>query len=252
MRSVVGADACRTGWVVVRLVDGQVEDVEVVDELDAATPGCAAIGVDIPIGLIDGPRRDADVAARRLLPGRASSVFGAPPRAVVDAWRRGELSDHASASALAVERTGLGLSQQAWRIVPSIAEVDALAAGLVAAGTPPALLEVHPELAFAAIVGAPLPRKRSWPGLTTRRAVLERHGIVLPDRFPGDDRAAPDDVLDAAVCAWVADGSAIGAPLLSVPDDTAQRDHGRPIVITARIAPSPSRPGPHGSGGPLG
>jgi hypothetical protein len=84
-----------------------------------------------------------------------------------------------------------------------MAEVEALAAE-------GELTEVHPELAFATVAGEPLPRKRSWPGLRLRREVLEGSGIDLPARFPGDT-APPDDVVDAAVCAWVADGLAIGA-----------------------------------------
>lgn len=250
---VLGADACRAGWVVVRLAGGVVVDVDVVAALapllspaDPAAP--LAIGVDIPIGLTDEPRRDADVAARKHLPGRASSVFAAPPRAVVDAWHEGRLASHAEASALAMAVTGLGLSQQAWRLVPRIAEVDALVGSrrrgmdaevAVAEGLDAevAVLEVHPELAFARVAGAPLPRKRSWPGVTTRRALLERLGLVLPDRFPGDNDAAPDDVLDAAICAWVAAAwapSAVGTHRVTVPSHTAQVDHGTPIVIHAR------------------
>jgi len=57
---------------------------------------------------------------------------------------------------------------------------------------------------------------------------------VLPTRFEGDTRAAPDDVVDAAVCAWVVDGFACGAPMRRVPEDGSQTAHGRPIVITAR------------------
>ena len=255
-RVVLGADVCAAGWVVVRLVDGVLDDVEVVDELaelvlpdEVVAP--LAVGIDIPIGLIDGADRDADTAARRLLPGRASSVFSTPPRAVVEGWRAGELTTHRQANDAAVAANGKGVSQQAWRLVPRIAEADELAAAAaprdgarvgVGAGRPPAVLEVHPEVAFTIVVGEPLPRKRSWPGVTTRRAVLARLGVELPDRFPGDEQAAPDDVLDAAVCAWVADGQGAGAGLLRVPEATDQHDHGRPIAIHARL---PDPPGVH-------
>lgn len=230
-----GIDGCSDGWVVVTLHDGVVGEVEVVDRIgevvdqDPATG--AMIGIDMPIGLVDVPARAADRAARRLLPGRASSIFNAPPRVVVDAWTAGDLPDHAAASRLAVDRSGRGISQQAWRLVPRIAEVDAAVAG----GAP--LLEVHPELAFAILVGEPLPRKRSWAGLTTRRGLLARLGITMPERFPGDVRCAPDDVLDAAIVAWVADGAAAGEALLTVPDVTTEVDHDRPVVIHARRPP---------------
>lgn len=237
-RRVLGIDGCAPGWVVVTLLDGLVAEVEVVTSLGETVAGPApdAVAVDMPIGLVDAPR-DADRAARRLLPGRASSVFSAPPRSVVDAARHGEVTEHATASARAVALMGKGISMQAWRLVPAIIEVD----DLVAAGHD--LHEVHPEVAFAVLAGGALPRKRSWAGITTRRAVLERLGVVLPDRFPGDERIAPDDVLDAAVCAWVADGIAGAGALVTVPDTTAQSDHGRPVVITARLPPPPA-PGP--------
>ena len=250
VRRVVGFDGCPTGWVAVMLEDGHLAHVEVVAHLgEVLTDGrFAAAAVDIPIGLRDGDR-DADRQARQLLPGRASSVFSAPPRVVVDGWRQGALDTHAAATAAAVAATGKGLSQQSWRLVPKIAEADDLVADGVR------LLEVHPELAFVIAVGEPLPRKRSWAGITTRRAVLERLGCVLPDRFPGDEQAAPDDVVDAAICAWVADGAAQGEPLVSVPATPTQHDHGQAIAIHARrgprVVPGPRRQPPRGAG-PVG
>jgi predicted RNase H-like nuclease len=231
-RVAVGFDGCPAGWVAVTLVDGQVDGVEVVARLAPAVAarGPAAVAIDMPIGLIDGIR-DADVAARGLLPGRASSVFSTPPRTVVDGWREGTVTTHAQATALAVTTTGKGLSQQAWRLVPKIAEVDQLVADL----TVP-VLEVHPEVAFTVVTGSPLARKRSWAGLNGRRAVLADLGVVLPNRFAGDELAAPDDVVDAAICAWVADGAAAGELLVAVPAEAAQRDRGRPITIHARTA----------------
>jgi predicted RNase H-like nuclease len=201
---------------------------EVLD--DDRAPG-AIVGIDMPIGLRDTPSRGADVAARRLLPGRASSIFNAPPRSVLDGFVAGSITDHAAASARSVAVTGKCISQHAWRLVPKIAELDrAVAAGAT-------LLEVHPEVAFAILVGEPLPRKRSWAGLTTRRGLLERLVIVVPERFPGDADCAPDDVLDAAICAWVADGLASGEPPLTVPDRATEFDGDRPIVIHARRPP---------------
>jgi len=239
VRRTIGLDGCPTGWVAVTMEDGALVSVEVVDAIAPLLAASAprAIGIDMPVGLVDAPR-DTDAAARALLPGRASSVFNTPPLGVVEAVRRGEVTTHAQASALTARLTGVGLSQQAWRLVPKIIEVDDLAA--LAASSMVPLSEVHPELAFATIVGEPLPRKRSWPGMTLRRRVLAGLGIDLPDRFPNDDRAAPDDVLDAAVCAWVADGIAQDLDIVTVPASTDQWAHGRAIVIHARRAPAGS------------
>jgi len=229
-RRALGLDGCPTGWVAVLLVDGVVADVRVVGTITEvlALHAPQAIAVDMPVGLVDGAR-DTDAAARALLPGRASSVFSTAPKAVVDGWRSGAITEHHEASALARSVTGAGLSQQAWRLVPKMAEVDDLAAGGVL------LTEVHPELAFTTVAGEPLPRKRSWPGMMVRQRLLDVLGVVLPERFVGDTAAAPDDVVDAAICAWVADGLA-GAPgrIATVPQHTEQQAHGRPIVITTR------------------
>jgi predicted RNase H-like nuclease len=228
-RLALGLDGCPTGWVAVTLRDGAVDDVRVVARIEdaVAAVGAVHIGIDMPVGLVDGPR-ETDAAARALLPGRASSVFSTAPRPVVQGWVDGTVTTHAEATALSVAVSGVGLSQQAWRLVPKMAEVEQL----VTAGT--GLTEVHPELAFATIAGVPLPRKRSWSGLMLRRELLAELGVDLPTRFAGDIAAAPDDVVDAAVCAWVADGLASGAPIRQVPERTSQTAHGRPIVITVR------------------
>jgi predicted RNase H-like nuclease len=228
-RVVVGLDGCPTGWVRVVMVDGRVREVGVVPTLreGIAVDDVAAIGIDMPVGLVDGPR-DTDAAARALLPGRAASVFSTAARGVVQGFVDGSITSHAEATARNVELTGAGLSQQAWRLVPKMAEVEELA------GSPTPLTEVHPELAFATIAGAPLPRKRSWPGLMLRRELLAAAGVDLPTRFVRDTEAAPDDVVDAAVCAWVADGLAGAGVVRSVPERTDQVAHGRAIVITVR------------------
>jgi predicted RNase H-like nuclease len=229
-----GLDGCADGWVVVTLVDGRVSDVEVVATLDGVPDDGATVAVDMPIGLVDAPVRDADAEARRRLPGRGSTLFNSPPRAVVDGYLAGAITDHAGASARARTVTGKGLSRQSWALVPRIAELD------VAVGDGRLLLEVHPEVAFTEATGQVLPRKRSWAGVATRFRALERLGLVLPSRFAGD-RCAADDVLDAAICAWVADGVARGDDgVVTYPEQPTQADPrhpGRSLVIVARRAP---------------
>lgn len=238
-RRALGLDGTADGWMAVVLADGAFADAFVTaSTAEAVARGePTAVGVDIPVGLVDEAVRDADAAARRLLVGATSTVFNAPPRVVVEAWHRGELAGHAEASELARAVAGAGITQQAWRLVPKIAEVDELAGGWG-----DALRECHPELAFRQLSGGErLPRKRSWDGLARRRALLAAAGVDLPDALPaGGDRAAPDDVVDAAVCAWVAAGLAHGAPLQPHPPEPTQTDGGRPIAIWTR--PPPSRP----------
>jgi len=81
---VAGVDGCRAGWVRFAVeVPSLATSVDVVDlaELLRNRPSdLACIGIDIPIGLIDGSRA-CDKAARKLLgQPRGSSVFAAPCR----------------------------------------------------------------------------------------------------------------------------------------------------------------------------
>lgn len=236
-RRALGLDGTTEGWMAVVLCDGRVDDAFAVassaEAVARAEPTTAA--VDIPIGLVDAAVRDADAAARRLLPGAASTVFNTPPRSVVAAWRAGTVTDHAQATALAREVTGAGISQQAWRLVPKIAEV-----GELARGWGDALRECHPELAFRVLAGGRrLPRKRSWNGQAARRALLRAVGVEVPEPITdGGDRVAADDVLDAAVCAWVAAGLASGAPMQPHPAEPTEVDQGRPIAVWTRPAPA--------------
>jgi predicted RNase H-like nuclease len=75
------------------------------------------------------------------------------------------------------------------------------------------VLEVHPELAFAALAGAPMPHpKRSAAGRAERIAAL-RPAVAGIDRLAAQRLAgsAVDDVLDACALAWSARRLAAGA-----------------------------------------
>lgn len=227
----LGLDGCPGGWVAVHVVGDEVAGAAVVGTIAEACEVFppATVGIDIPIGLDDAPPRAADTAARRLLGRAAPSVFNAPPRCVVDAYTAGEVTDHGAATALARRVTGQGMSQQAWGLVGKVAEADAFAAD-AALG----VVEVHPEVQFRLLAGAPLARKTSWAGAEARRRLLAEQGLVPPAGLPGGERAAPHDVLDATVVAWAAAGLAAGKALRAFPDDPPTDPRGRPVAIWAR------------------
>jgi predicted RNase H-like nuclease len=119
---VAGVDGCRGGWVAFKVdLPSHKTSVEIVDLpglMKNRPPDLAILGIDIPIGLLDGSRA-CDKAARKLLgQPRGSSVFSAPCRASLRA------ANHAAATAMNLRITGKGLSQQAWGIVPKIKQVD--------------------------------------------------------------------------------------------------------------------------------
>ena len=191
---VAGADGCRTGWVICRREANGALEIKVVKALAEACEGLSILAVDMPIGFVDMPRpaRQCESEARKLLPGKASSVFPTPCRPAL------ACTTHAEANATS-RKLGIGLNQQTFHLFPKMREVDQLLR------TMPHLkqlvYEAHPELAFARMNGGKpvLSKKRKPEGYAERRKLLARHGFKTKvERLPG---AARDDILDAiAVC----------------------------------------------------
>lgn len=167
----------------------------------------AVVGIDIPIGLPDRGRRRADVLARQAIGRLRSSVFMTPVREALEA------SDHRTASERNRTLAGEGVSIQAFGLRPKLLQVDRWVRQAACR-----VVEVHPEVGFAELAGAPLDvGKRTWAGMDLRRRLLGDSGIVLDtDLGPAGRRAGVDDVLDAAVAAWsarrVARGEAVARP----------------------------------------
>jgi predicted RNase H-like nuclease len=210
--AVIGVDGCRAGWVGVHwsvddtaavLVAGTM--LELVGGLVAAHGPVDVVGVDIPLHLPTDAPRAAEREARRRLPGRASTVFGSPSSAAIDA------PDYAEANRLNREATGLGLSRQAFGLFPAIRDARAWLAGRPEVRVE----EVHPESSFAELAGEPLlERKKTADGAARRRALLVEVGLTLPLVAPRG--AGLDDLLDAGAAAWsarrVAQGTAVRLP----------------------------------------
>jgi predicted RNase H-like nuclease len=186
------------------------------------------IGIDMPIGLPDGPRRSADVAARRLLGNRASTVFPALPRIALDA------SDHAEASARCRERHGVGVSRQAFALRGHIAALDAA----LRPADEERVVEIHPELSFMALAGSrsrsddhpvPLTTKHSEDGRLARFDLATGEFGPLPTPPHG---AALTDLLDAAAVLWSTERFAKGEHTTLPHHHPLERDaRGRPMRI---------------------
>jgi predicted RNase H-like nuclease len=193
-----GIDGCKSGWVLAlrRLGDSAVTLRLLPKIADALglSENPAILAVDMPIGLPDiaAPGgRDCERAARKLLPGKSSSVFSIPCRATLEA------TTYKQALTLNRHGNGVGLSQQAFHLIPKLRELDKV----ITPELQPRLVEAHPELAFALMNdGRPvLSRKRKPDGRIERldllrRAGLEIHESMLTDRPRG---VGIDDALDA-------------------------------------------------------
>jgi predicted RNase H-like nuclease len=176
---VAGVDGCRGGWAVALAdADGGAFELRVVPTFaDVLALEPTAVAVDMPIGLLDAGSRACDIEARRRLGARRSSVFPAPLRPMLDA------TTYEEASAIA------GLSKQAFHLIPKIRELDAL----MSPARQRTIVEAHPELCFAALLGQPCQSPKRTAGGRAERQSVVTLGI---DRPPSG--AAWDDVLDAA------------------------------------------------------
>lgn len=216
--TVTGVDGCAVGWVAVTLGPESRAAATPVRIAVAATlqglPLTGVTGIDMPLGLLEAGWRDADRLARRALGRRGATVFAIPPRAV---W---ECETYAEANKVCRDLTGKGFSVQAWGLRRKIAEADEFRRRALSAPSPVRLYEVHPELSFTAMAGAPLPdSKHTAAGLAARRALLAAEGITVGARVAG---AAEDDLLDAAAVAWSARRIAAGqATVLASPAQRA-------------------------------
>jgi predicted RNase H-like nuclease len=172
------------------------------------------IAADIPIGLLDAAvrgGRSCDREARRLLGWpRSASVFSPPVRAALRADGYAEAQEINRASS----EGRVGLSKQAFGILPKIAEVDRVMTPSVQSR----VHETHPELSFAEMHdGVALASgKRTGTGQLERIELLRRQGMDVTHDLRGADGATLDDVLDAAALAWsarrIADGTARRVP----------------------------------------
>ena len=229
----IGVDGCHAGWFYVALEPSGASHFGIaptLEELVRTTSGPARILVDVPIGLLDGPGgRKCDRAARAVLGPRRSSVFPAPARAVLDAV------DYEDAQRRSRTAAGVGLSRQAFAIVPKCREVDALLRADAAARR--LVREIHPEVCFWALAGRRpmMHSKKTKEGWKERIAVLNRLRPAaeqeieeLSDRFKRRD-VARDDAVDAMAAALTA--SADDAALRTLPATPQTDSVGLPMEM---------------------
>ncbi len=204
MSWVAGVDGCRGGWFMARWDGCHVWEgrlfatfAEILEEKPFRI--CA---VDIPIGLPETVRsggRACDRAAReRLGSPRSSSVFSPPARPALRALT------HAQANAL---NGAVGLSIQAFNLLPKIREVDAV----ITPEWQKSVFEAHPEVSFMAAAGHPMRwKKRKREGRRERLAVLARVAPGFGGFFERMRKAhrrrdvALDDIIDAGILCWTA------------------------------------------------
>ena len=208
---VAGVDGCPAGWLVVRAEASdrlRLLDLSIAltfEDMIASTHDCAAIAVDIPIGLSDDGRREPDIAARQILrPLRHSSVFPAPIRPVLAATSYAE----ACAISASARPDGKRISKQTYAILPKIRQAD----DVMTPELQERIVEVHPEVCFWKLNGKrPMERpKRTPEGAQARRLLLAEAFATPLSSVSIPQGAALDDLLDACAAAWTAGRVAYG------------------------------------------
>lgn len=231
-RWVLGLDGCPGGWAGVLLDAGGETSPRlrlfptIADALNIPE-NPAIIAIDIPIGFEDVPSgagRACERLARKILKGRASSVFSSPLRAALAG------TDRAEAMALNRASGGPGLSAQSFALFKKLREVDAVVTPQMSGR----VFETHPEAGFAVLKGGALLHNKKTPeGRAERLALLVGHGVpaslVDPHGFP-KTRCAPDDALDAAMCALTA-RRILKGEAISLPADPPLDARGLPMRI---------------------
>ncbi|MEQ8677011.1 MAG: DUF429 domain-containing protein [Aggregatilineales bacterium] len=225
----VGVDGCRYGWFAVAIDEHGTLNYAVFADIQSLWERHAdaqIILIDMPIGLAETGRRRCETEARRVLGARRSSIFSVPTRAALYA------ETYEQASTINQQITGLKLSKQTWNIIPKIRELDELLRSNAHARLK--MAEVHPEVLFWGLAGAPMVEsKKTTAGYAERVRILQD---IVPDAKAMIDSAmqdyrradvARDDIVDALVIAVTA---RIG-DLKSFPPNPDRDEYGLPMQI---------------------
>ena len=230
MTKLAGVDGCKHGWIVA-LADAwpcktplQIEFCLDFAAVLRTTSQCAAVAVDMPIGLPDGADpRACDFEAQRALGPQRSSIFLAPPRRSLNA------RDPREFQRMHREIRGVGAGLPVWGIVPKMLEVNL--AFEQESALQERVFEFHPELTWRRLAGRQqLSRKKTAAGIIERIAILNRTAGTWTAleilEIPGNP--AIDDVLDA-----ISGLAAVHAFLIDPPTDGPRNARG----LHMRICP---------------
>src|SRR5262245_13928429 len=121
VRTLIGVDGCKRGWLCVAKRAGRFE-AWIAPDITSIVKRAGArslIGIDVPIGFSRCAGRECDAAARALLRTRACTVFSPPVRSALRA------KTHEDACRINRKMRGKGISIQAFHLYPKLREIDA-------------------------------------------------------------------------------------------------------------------------------
>lgn len=243
---LAGVDGCKDGWVVAfAQLDGETQEprfAKTIDEIVYGDERPSIIAIDVPIGLptfspVGG--RGPEPELRKILKGKASSVFRVPSRCAIYAGIDAEFtivrSRYAAACKIACDtsKDKKAFALQSFYIFDKIASVDTFLRAHPDCVS--SVHETHPELAFYYMNGsAPvLASKKSKEGREARCRLLKKAGISDETiGAPTPIGAKRDDVIDSLACLVTA--RQIGKKLAKRHPELARKDeYNLPIGIWA-------------------
>lgn len=211
---VAGIDGCKGGWIVaLGQINGATERpvfVHSIHDVFRRKPTPSLIAIDVPIGLptcSPAGGRGPEPELRKLLRGKASSVFRVPCRAAIyaglNADGKVDRKKYDSARKIAQENSkdGKAFPLQSLYIFDKITQVDTYLR-IDGRRNAKKFYETHPELAFYYMneCAPVLASKKSEEGFRHRRRLLLREGIA-PDVIANWPKEAKrDDAIDALAC----------------------------------------------------
>jgi len=228
----VGVDGCPKGWFAVSIDEQVHHEVNIFDHIITLWQhykDSALILIDIPIGLPHWRRRLCDVAARKLLGKRGSSVFPAPSREAI------QQSDYENACRVNQKILGKKLSTQSWNICSKIKQVDDLMNQNEQPGKQ--IRESHPEICFWALAGgrAMIHNKKTAAGFDERldllKNVMSNTEQIVAEALQTFRRrdVAKDDILDALALAITA--ASPSETIMTIPENPEIDLKGLPMEI---------------------
>ncbi|QIB70069.1 DUF429 domain-containing protein [Aminipila butyrica] len=196
----IGIDGCKGQWIVAVLTDEEVNihKYKCIDDICRTYTDAGSMIIDIPIGLPDSKEmaeRRPDNALRKILKGKASSVFNVPYRNAVYAENK-QLAKEEN-----MKLVGKSLSEQSLAIIPAIRQVDKFLNGN--SEWKNRLKEGHPEYGFSILNGGVpvMSKKRTDEGALERMQLLEKYCPCISKTI--ESQRNRDDVLDALCLAII-------------------------------------------------
>lgn len=202
--SCIGIDGCKDGWVVVycsvfAFNKAKAAHYKKLSELNNDFTKSSIGIIDMPIRIeSNNANRSSDMAARKFLAHRSSTIFSPP---CYDALYS---QSYEEANAINKKHTGKGISKQSWFLSKKIIETRNFVEGKNGLN----LREGHPECSFAEYLGKPISEnKKRMRGIFKRLEVLNNLKFKvseLAEMLPKDTAVGIDDLLDAAILCWTA------------------------------------------------